>query len=372
MKEKKAGERLTLEEMFDIFEGDIFEEYRKKEGIKILLNDQGRKYIKDYPYGWWYNDGCPLICQYILAEQMLPENGTLDIEFKNDGTFTLEWELSVVHKWVNPLVWAREGEYFANVIQGHFAIPLYDSSRIQIACALIKRHANFRVLFFADGHQIANEDLYHRGFMKGMHVWDVITGDYSELYAKVLSGDEVTIDDIQRVKQFNPMYLRNSILVIANERGGKRAAEILRLFQSEWPRIKVWKNALQNMSHEEVTEFEDCLMCGFDDLLAEWEKAPSQDASNVAQGTLESKGDESIFRTNIMSRDMCERKLLEILNGSGTKADVVRRLRDDIGQSYFYTDKKHASLARILNSWIPFSMHSDWTFNGDDFRKTKQ
>ena len=108
--------------------------------------------------------------------------------------------------------------------------------------------------------------------MKRMHQWDVLTADYYELYRKAFMGEFVSEDDYKSLKLFSALILRSNLMLIAKERGGRRALEILQMLQEEWPKLKMWKNALRNMSKEEIDDFENCLNYGFDDLLEEWEK----------------------------------------------------------------------------------------------------
>lgn len=308
MEEKKAGQRLTLEEMFDIFEQDVYKEYREEHGIEILHDDKLGRYIKKHPRGWWYDDDCPGILGYILAEQFIEigDGKSYDLEIPADGAFSLQWELNLITMWVHPLVWATKDEYNMSCILGHMAMPVYAPFRVEKACKIIQRHECFRVLsFFTDEESlvIAKEDDYERGFMKGMHQWEILTGDHQELYKKVLEGGVAMEEDYEAIKLFSPLRLRSSLLLIAEKRSGKQAAEILHLLQSEWPRIKVWKNALRNMTKEDIDDFEECLYHGFDDLLAEWEKEAEQ---NTTRGPKET--------TMFKDKEMAERETKRFLS----------------------------------------------------------
>ena len=98
MEAKKAGQRLTLEEMFDIFEQDVYKEYREEHGIEILHDDKGQRYIKNYPEGWWIDGGdCPLILGYILAEQMIySKYAHLEFDYAMPGVFSLQWDITLI------------------------------------------------------------------------------------------------------------------------------------------------------------------------------------------------------------------------------------------------------------------------------------
>lgn len=289
MEAKKAGQRLTLEEMFDIFEQDVYKEYREEHGIEILHSEQVPRYIKNYPEGWWIDGGdCPLILAYILAEQMNTAiYGNLDLNYGTRGTFTLHWDITLVSLWVHPLVWATEDICTKNCVLGYWAIPVFVPLPQEEAYKIVAAFIRIRVIdIFVDMRSlaIAKEDDYEHGLMKGMHQWNLLTADCMDVYQKAFMGEDITDDDYKAIKLFSATQLRTSLILIANGRGGKCAAEILRLLQSEWPKVKVWKNALKNMTKEDIDEFEECLYHGFDDLLAEWEKEAEQ---NTARGPKE-------------------------------------------------------------------------------------
>ena len=124
-----------------------------------------------------------------------------------------------------------------------------------------------------------------------------------DVYQKAFMGEDITNDDYKAIKLFSATQLRTSLILIANGRGGKCAAEILRLLQSEWPKIKVWKNALRNMTKEDIDEFEECLYHGFDDLLAEWETEAEQ---NTTRGPKET--------TMFKDKEMAERETKRFLS----------------------------------------------------------
>lgn len=82
----------------------------------------------------------------------------------------------------------------------------------------------------------------------------------------------------------------------------------------------------------------------------------------------------SIFRSDVDAQ-LCKEKLLDILNHNTCKAEVYRELKDLHDKNlYFNIGTKYAPLARVLNTWIPLTIHKDdkkWIFRGDDFSKTR-
>lgn len=310
MEAKKAGQRLTLEEMFDIFEQDVYKEYREEHGIEILHDDKVGRYIARYPERWWTLDRvCPSILAFILAEQLLQQefyyDSGIQITIPPDGSYSVEWEATLIQMWLHPLIWADTEFYLGHIILGHVAVPTYDESRVKAAYEVSVTHETFRVLFFADNIDqltMPEDDLEH-GFMKGMHVWSHLTRNSAPVYKKVFSGEMLQIEDITSLKLFSAFQLRYSIRLIAEQRGGKLALEILEMLKKEWPTLKLWKNALRNMTKEEIDEFEECLNHGFDDLLAEWETEAEQ---NTTRGPKET--------TMFKDKEMAERETKRFLS----------------------------------------------------------
>lgn len=301
MEAKKAGQRLTLEEMFDIFEQDVYKEYREEHGIEILHDDKGQRYIKNYPEDWWRDGGdCPLILAYILAEQMnYSQYGHLDLNFATSGVFSLRWDITLISLWVHPLVWAINDFYTNHCVLGYGAISIYVPVLPENAYEIVNHFEHIRVVdIFIDAGSlvIAKEDDYKNGIMKGMHQWHILTADSMEVYRKAFMGEDITEDDYNAIKLFSAFQLRSNLLLIAQERGGKFAAEVLRLLQEEWPMLKQWKNALRNMTKEDIDDFEECLYHGFDDLLAEWEKEAEQNTTRGPKETTMFKDKETAER----------------------------------------------------------------------------
>lgn len=326
MEEKKAGQRLTLEEMFDIFEQDVYKEYREEHGIEILHDDKGQRYIKNYPEGWWIDGGdCPLILGYILAEQMIySKYSHLEFDYAMPGVFSLQWDITLISLWIHPLVWAPQDFYTNHCVLGNGTISVYVPIPPEKALEIVNYFERIRVVYiFIDARSlvIAKKDDYINGIMKGMHQWHILTADATELYLKSFMGEDITDDDYKAIKLFSATQLRTRLMLIANERGGNHAAEVLRLLQKEWPMLKQWKNALRNMTKEEIDEFEECLNHGFDDLLAEWEK------------------DEKYFplltekcRTDRKVKEV-EKALLEAYEGSAVT--LWRKIKSLISEGYF-------------------------------------
>lgn len=267
MEEKKVGQILTLEEMFDIFEQDVYKEWRVQNIINIKRNIGGYRYINTGLI-WQRDDWGPMIYRHIVAEQLLNDYREIDWSL---WAYNIQKSLALLSLWMNPLVWASEDEYTNMPVFGSIAKEHYMPDRKAHVMTVCKYIHKYMILKFSDSPFIYTSDDLYSGYVKGTHNWTLVTQNYSNLESEILANKHVSTDAIEAVHPFRIETFRDSMVYLAKKRGGKRALEILKMLQEEWPKIKVWKNALRNMSKEDIDDFENCLNHGFDDLLAEWE-----------------------------------------------------------------------------------------------------
>jgi len=109
------------------------------------------------------------------------------------------------------------------------------------------------------------------------------------------------------------------------------------------------------------------------DFYQEFIETPIVEMPTLTEATNENPNT-SIFRSDVDAQ-LCKEKLLDILNHNTCKAEVYRELKDLHDKNlYFNIGTKYAPLARVLNTWIPLTIHKDdkkWIFRGDDFSKTR-
>jgi hypothetical protein len=265
----KKNKRLTLDEMYDIFMGDAYKEFREETHLTVETGKNGKRYV-GYIFGWFNNDVSPLLYQHIAAEQLLQVPDYKKVDWDSVCLYNPYTYFKLLDLCMNPLVWANALDYKEVVVEGRIAEEDYDSERFVEYHELFKYINIQAVLNFADKFPVCEEDSLDTGYVKGMHYWTTITTDDSDIFGKVLNGAAADFDELLKAKSYDLGMLRANLSLIAEERGGARAAELLRMLQKEWPLIKLWKPHFKTMTEDDIRQFEYGLFHAFDDLLEEW------------------------------------------------------------------------------------------------------
>ncbi len=277
--------RLTLDEMYDIFMGDAYKEFRDQTHLSVMTDNNGQRYV-EYIIGWFNNDVSPLLYQHIAAEQLLQAPDYHKINWRKAFVGNSFATIKLLDLCMNPLVWVNASKFNEIVIEGRVAEEDYDATRY------LEKHELFgfiykqEVLRFADELPSCFEDSLELGYTKGMHYWDYITLDDSEHYRKVLNGAQADFNEWQKAKAYNLGRLRDNLTYIAKKRGGDRAAMILHMLQEEWPKIKLWKTHFENMTEDDIRQFEYGIFHAFDDLLEEWGDNPTKEETPSSKHTV--------------------------------------------------------------------------------------
>ncbi len=320
--ERTKSQRLTLDEMLEIFMGDAYKDFRERCKLSIHTTDNGEKYVPII-IGWPCTDVSPLLYRHIVAEQMLQG----DYHHK-------DWELiydtcryfAMLELWMNPLVWKDALEYDDIVIAGRIAEEEYDSHRLIEISNLLNYARDCAIQDFANDIFMYDEDDYEGGHVKGMHEWHDLTSDVDDITDKIINGGHVTYDEIHSAKYYDIASMRYHLITIARLCGSKRAAEILHMFQDEWPKIKIWKTRFDTMTEDDIRQFEEGLFSCFDDLLEEW--GDGANAQKEQQKTIRRAKNQSISRSmkfeQLLQCDKSDKgrvmkRLHELLDGKGGK-----------------------------------------------------
>ena len=258
---------VTLEEMEELF---------AKEASKFELDlpiqlPEGRKLV---PVPSMMG---PLLERHLYAERLL-QRDYREVDWSK--VCPLPALISRFAKiWMHPLVWQDASKYKDLVIDGRVATEEYDDERLYEISEIVNYIYEQDILAYSDEPVHFEEDLPEIGFPKGMHDWSPLTWDVKSNLDEILAGnahDENEADG----KYYDFIRLRYNLNIIAEYRGGKRAAELLRMLQCEWPKIKRWKTHFDSMEEKDIVEFEDLLFNGFDDLLEEWDAETPQEATS--------------------------------------------------------------------------------------------
>ena len=143
--------------------------------------------------------------------------------------------------------------------------------------------------------------------------------------------------------------MRNNLVIIAKARGGKRAAELLRLLRKEWTGIKAWKVLFDHMKDQDVQRFEETLFNGYDDLLEQWdnESQPTKSASDI-------QSFDSLLQCSADDKDRVISRLHELLDGKG--GQQVALILAAVMYKYHYiismpTERQYASEFQLKGVW---------------------
>ena len=352
MEEKKY---VTLEEMDELFAKEVNKRQQLYGNEPILA----KKLHSPVEYM------VPLLDQHLYAERLL-RRAYKDVDWTKECPFPVSI-LTYAKLWMNPLMWKEPNIYEDFILDGRMAVEEYDTTRFieieRIVCNIYEEV----ILSFADNPIAYNEDMLEVGYTKGMHEWSPLIWDvYSYIY-KVLDGESIDWDEMDK-KHYDFIRLRFNLNIIAENRGGKRAAELLQMLQKEWSKIKRWKTNMEKVEEKDIAEFEEHLFNGFDDLLEEWEQDKVEEAEKLSVG----KPDGSFFAVSDgMTYEMCEKELMRVINGAKNKAAACREiLRAETVGYFVLSDKTDQEKADAINPWVAFT-NKKYVFTGDDFRKAR-
>ena len=358
------SKRLTLEEMYDIFMQDKYKDFREHYGLDVKPNSTYGRQVPTLHV--WGHRQLPLIYRHIVAEQLLREDYQ-NVHWESYGVTENNVLLELVQLWLNPLTWADPLELENYVVDGRVAYEVFDENRryeqVDETWQYIETR---RILAFADNPPVFKGDVAGNGMVKGMHFWTQLTFDHSAPLIKIMGGDRLDYEEMRStIKPYAAAALRSRLGFIAKERGGARAAELLRMLQSEWSQIKLWKTEFSGMTENEINEFESILMHGYDELLTEWESGVSDEFSTE-------KPNSPLFAvSDKMTYEMCEKELIRIINGAKNKAVACKEILRSAAVGYFLlSDKTDQEKADLINPWIS-KTNKDYVFTRDDFRKAR-
>ena len=267
--------------------------------------------------------------------------------------------------WTHPLAWQDPSVYSECVIDGRIAEEVFDGKRYPDIIAIVNYIYDQRVLDYADNPIVMQEDALEAGYAKGMHEWSTLTwGLRSSLDDGKFDNESISPNEIY-IKDYDFICLRKNLTLIAKQRSPKRAAELLRMLQNEWPKIKKWKTGLETMNEEDIEDFEYGLLNKFDDLLEEWE------SDNTAQANVPDPDSSFFDLTNGMTYDMCKKELIRCIDDARSKAGACRDIMRSATAGYFMlSGKGDDEKAIAINPWVPLT-NKKYVFTGDDFRKAR-
>ena len=213
---------------------------------------------------------------HMLAEQCFKDPSKVDWK-----TVTRGYNhkiISTLRKfYCNPLVWTgmTDDMEMKYMITGDVAQEVHLVTRLHDDKMMLQDRITFEgaLLWFADELPKGNHPLVWMAFEplpapEDMIIWSYITANYGAMPSEELPEEERDFSLVY----FAPQNLRWNMDFIAKHRGGKRAAEIVRLLREDWYAIKAQKLfGMELISAEQVDQFELALFAGMDRSLRIWD-----------------------------------------------------------------------------------------------------
>ena len=276
------GKELSLGELYGIFALDNYKAFRSRLGILLEKTKESNGSIRwnmgmvrnwsvlDANYNP-YDLSCKLF-RHIVAEQLLFDitKGIFFNQIAKNAKYKenffrplLEPEnlLSLVKTWVNPLVWKRPN-IEDTVLVGHIADETFVTSRAEGK----NKEINNAIIVLCRELTCEFANKPRRASGVGFHRWEPLAWDHMGINT-ILGGEPC---DVKKEKFWDATWVRTSLNTIADNFGGSKAIEILRMLQKEWPTIKIWRSNFNDMDQKDIEQFENQLMNGFGDLLEKW------------------------------------------------------------------------------------------------------
>ncbi len=364
--------RLTLNDMHVMYDSGLYEFMREKHGATIEWHDtydsNGKRGFMEAHVKMidnWDHPSAPLLYRHIIAEQLLADYKNVD--WYEATHYTGKRLLRMAELWMHPLADCTSDSICKLAIIGCIAKEEYAPDRKKEIRKALEYIFRSRVLWFADHPLELGSDALFIGMTKGMWAWFFLTEGYDGLIDKILEGKHIEQADTDEYKSLDIFVLRDNLNYIAQERDGATAARLLRKFQEQWPKIKLWNGCgLEELDEEEVVQFENALFLGFDDVLAEWE---AEGQTPIEENPESENPNAKFFNLSNFEYDVCEKELIRILTDSKWKSDVCRELSRSATAGYFnLKGMTNEEKANAINPWVA-KVKKNWIFTGEDFRQ---
>lgn len=240
---------------------------------EILKDKMGPKYAasalkKDEESGLYYttfigHQTTDIVLEHLLVEQMMEMRDQVDWAKVTHG-YDTDTVRHLEEIYQHPLVWMDEKTFELDkkyVVLGRVARPLSSEERTECSpddMFFIHMLGSVRVLWFADNMPVGDE----YGELEDMIRWSMIMEDTIRY----------SFYENEAPRFFNTREFRNNIEYIARERGGAKAAEIVRLLRQDWPDIVAMKLfEIDKLTPEQREDFRLALFEGMDRNMRKWE-----------------------------------------------------------------------------------------------------
>ena len=305
------------------------------------------------------------LCSHILVNTCMQDPDSYDW-FYLTNMYNYHRIAEFVYIWTHPYIWVPKDDVHIHdcLIMGKVASMKNDRGRVdKFLHDWLTKLLRERVLLLADGRPKADKDMENEGqgkILKGMLAWNLITTDGRD-YIKQFMDDENEKADIE---YFHTEAFRENIQFIAQERGGKVAAELVRQLRKDWKAIVTWKCfGIDEMTPEKIEAFRAGLFEGMDYYLEQWDsETPQQNTPNAKPAVFE-------FITDQCRKEgKAETVEAELRAASkGTAVAMWKTIRTNEALGYLST--KDVAASKIYKALTAY--FGDLTYNERNFRDAR-
>ena len=277
---EKIGKFLTIDEISHLMDIRLHVKYDQKDR-ELEFDEQTGLY---YTTTLFTHCGDTLI-NHILVEKCMQDRDKIDWQ-RTTNNYDFEIVDFIRRNYLHPLAWDMPREASDKICLGLIAKERYRESRIYNIREFWAKLYNDGLLWFADNLpsiQDAAAPFRYHDIPDDFIAWDRLFSTEYEAYSFYV---DIKIPN-EKNGLFSIQTFKKNIDFIALNRGGAKAAEIVRLLRDDWRDIVLFKYFhIQRLSPEEIEKFRLCLFEGMDRSLRIWdaetpkEEKPKQEPVN--------------------------------------------------------------------------------------------
>ena len=281
MKQDNEYRLVSIDEMRELLQNPLYQPTDNEAQFPLELlpdDDFGGLLYTDF----FNNYGTNSLMSHILVEQLF--DNYYDINWTRVTDTSNCFILArIVALYCNPITWIPipddiPGNYF---IQGKIAVEKYDEKResspelYELISESIEQQvicfAHELPLFEADKNNIFDSAI-------NLHRWDLLLTKTEDIVFRPLSSD-----DPYYAKEGMHIFDRNTFMenlqLIAEKMGKKKATEIARLLQKEWPMLEALSYFQFDPENPEDLDFKHLVLAELNIFINAWEKADTPETT---------------------------------------------------------------------------------------------
>lgn len=271
---EKTNQFLALDEIEHLMEIRLHVDY-EPEDKELLYDEQKALYYTDRLFAY----SAELLLNHMLVEKCMQKWDQIDWQ-RTTHNYDYETIAFIRQTFDHPLKWDTP-EHINDIIclgpvvtEGYREIQPYGIEDFW------DKLYNDGLLWFADNMPAIKDASggfrYHQT-PDDFIAWDRLFSTDAAFYHRY----DRKRRELMSYKLFNIQTFRDNISFIAQQRGGAKAAQIVRLLREDWQDILLFKYFdMDEIPQEKVEEFRQCLFEGMDRNLRKWETETPQQADS--------------------------------------------------------------------------------------------